>query len=72
LNFVDFENNATREIFSSQLEKQWTKTEEFMSSYILELKYNKILYSVVKDCKNETKTDMVNSCYSLYVAYQVK
>jgi hypothetical protein len=69
LNYVDFDNNITRQGFSTELAEGWSAFAASISNYIQELGFTKVRDMLYKDCE---AISMIKSCYAVYVFHQVK
>jgi hypothetical protein len=69
LNYVDFDNNITRQGFSAEIAQGWSAFAARISNYILGLGLTKIRDILYKECE---AINMIKSCYAIYVLHQVK
>ena len=69
LNYVDFDNNITRQGFSAEIAQGWSAFAARISNYIRGLGFTKVQDMLYKECE---AINMIKSCYAIYVLHQVK
>jgi hypothetical protein len=69
LNYVDFDNNITRQGFSAEIAQGWSAFAARISNYIRGLGFIKVQDMLYKECE---AINMIKSCYAIYVLHQVE